>query len=356
MFGRKKAAMKSEKSQSTEKSSGYAKVHNFFGFSKGYNFILWFTFAGALFGFSLARLQYLDVNGIFCGSKPGANHAAPGECYYYQTFDRYKIGIRLHLYTIIPASLLVVLQFTPIIRYKTILFHRMTGYVVVLLATIANVGALMIARHAFGGGVEVQAWVGLLVIMTMVGLFLAYYNIKRLQIDQHRAWMLRTWFYFASIITLRIIMIIAAQILTAAGDYWTVQDCAKLLDIFHSSQTLTDLYPSCAALVSGADMNAVTLVHVDFNGTAAELMSAMNASFGMAGWIALTLHAVGVEIYLHLTPQETRRLRELSYKRQLEAGHKNPGNSGLVPQEDFSTAEHPSLSSAGSRKEAISPL
>jgi hypothetical protein len=45
--------------------------------------------------------MYLNISGVFCGPSTGANHAAPGECYYYQNFDRYKIGIRLHLFTIL---------------------------------------------------------------------------------------------------------------------------------------------------------------------------------------------------------------------------------------------------------------
>jgi hypothetical protein len=53
----------------------------------------------------------------------------------------------------------------------------------------------MIAREAFGGTTATQSWIGALFILTTVGLGLAYYNIKVLQIDQHRAWMLRTWFY-----------------------------------------------------------------------------------------------------------------------------------------------------------------
>lgn len=66
-----------------------------------------FIFAGALFGFTLARLMYLNVSGVSCGPDAGANHAAPGECYYYQNFDRYKIGIRLHLYTVLRKQCLV---------------------------------------------------------------------------------------------------------------------------------------------------------------------------------------------------------------------------------------------------------
>lgn len=63
----------------------------------------------------------------------------------------------------------------------------------------------MIVRHSFGGEIETQALVGLLVIITTLSVAVAYYNIKRLEIEKHRAWMLRTWFYARSIITLRII-------------------------------------------------------------------------------------------------------------------------------------------------------
>ena len=96
------------------------------------------------------------------------------------------------------ASLLVALQFTPAIRQKWRLVHRINGYIIVILAVIANVGAIMIAREAFGGTMATQSWVGALFILTTVGLGLAIYNVKMLQIDQHRAWMLRTWFYVRS--------------------------------------------------------------------------------------------------------------------------------------------------------------
>lgn len=95
----------------------------------------------------------------------------------------------------IAAALLVILQFTPAIRQKARLLHRINGYIVVLLALIANAGAIMIAREAFGGTLATQSWIGATFILTTIGLGLAIYNVKRLQIDQHRAWMLRTWFY-----------------------------------------------------------------------------------------------------------------------------------------------------------------
>jgi hypothetical protein len=50
----------------------------------------------------------------------------------------------------------------------------------------------------------------------------------------------------------------------------------------------------------------------------------------MSVWIALIIHAIGVEIYLNLTLAENERLRAVAYQRQLEAGFKNPGSAGLT--------------------------
>jgi uncharacterized membrane protein len=101
--------------------------------------------------------------------------------------------MKLHLYTIIPAALLVVLQFIPVIRHKLILFHRMNGYIVMMLSLISNAGTITISRHAFGGDFSTQTWTGAMVILTTAGYTMAWINIKLLQIDQHRTWILRTW-------------------------------------------------------------------------------------------------------------------------------------------------------------------
>ena len=168
------------------------KVSSTVGFSKGRNFVLWFVFAGSLMGFSLARLPYLDFDGIFCGGNP---HAAPGECFYFRKYARDRVGIVMHLAAILPAGILVCFQFVPAIRHKFILVHRMNGYVVILLSVVGTVGGLMIARHTFGGGMASQSVLGFLSIIFLGALVMAYINIKLLQIEQHRAWMLRAWFY-----------------------------------------------------------------------------------------------------------------------------------------------------------------
>ena len=104
----------------------------------------------------------------------------------------------LHLFTILPAAFLVVFQFVPAIRHKLMLFHRLNGYTVIVLSTTANAGALMILPHAFGGDYNTRVWGAILVISTTAAYIMAYVNIKRLQIDQHRAWMMRAWAYVCS--------------------------------------------------------------------------------------------------------------------------------------------------------------
>jgi len=77
-------------------------VYNPLGFSKGYNFVLFFITMGCvlaspyasnanpsltvnipryLFGFTLARMSYLSFYGVFCNpNSNGSTGAAPGEC------------------------------------------------------------------------------------------------------------------------------------------------------------------------------------------------------------------------------------------------------------------------------------
>lgn len=60
--------------------------------------------------------------------------------------------------------------------------------------------------------------------------------------------------------------------------------------------------------------------------------AALGLSFGAALWLALFLHAAGVEIYIGLTPAEGERLRVVSWERQVEAGYKDPGSADLTVQ------------------------
>ncbi|KFY40872.1 hypothetical protein V495_05214 [Pseudogymnoascus sp. VKM F-4514 (FW-929)] len=302
----------------------WRKVYNPLGFKKGYNFPLFFIFGGAMLGFSLARISYLNISGDAPSSfKSGA---VPGEWYWYQ-HGIHRIGITLHLAAIIPAGLLMVFQFLPVIRYKAILFHRINGYVILILVTIGNIGAAMIARRAFGGTLATQCAVGYLIIATTVSMVLAYYNIKRLQIDQHRAWMLRAMFALGTIITLRIIMAIASGIISTIGSYSAVMNCGEIAFLYAAfPAALASRYPTC---VGGN--NTDVAVKADINSLFGEEGKAsMVLTFGMSWWVAIAMHSVGVEIYLRLTAAEAERLRAVSYEMQRKAGMKNPGGAGFT--------------------------
>jgi len=278
-----------------------------------------------MLGFSLARLSYLNIGGA--SSSSYASGSSPGEWYWF-SHGIYRIGITIHLCTILPAGLLMVWQFVPVIRHKFLIVHRINGYLIILLVLVSNVGAMMIARRAFGGTLETQAGVGTLVILTTVSIALAYYNIKCLQIDQHRAWMLRAMFYLGTIITLRLIMILSAIIATKHSQYYTTMTCGEIGSIYNSANAANELYPACAA--PGATAATHVVVQADFGQQPEQIGVSLRISFGMAMWLALILHLVGVEIYLALTPRESNRLRQVSYERQMERGFKNPGSAGLT--------------------------
>lgn len=225
---------------------------------------------------------------------------------------------------------MAIYQFIPVIRHKFLLFHRINGWTIVVLVLIANAAAIVIAPRAFGGDLSVQTGVGTLVLMTTVGLALAIYNVKRLQIDQHRAWMLRTWFYFGSILTLRIIMISGTAIISALGGYYFPMECAKLDYMMEDGNSVLAAYPDCISYYNNTDPSKMALVQANFYGSIAQVAAGLNMTFGMALWLALLIHAIGVETYLQLTPRESQRLRQVSYEKQLEAGIKHPGSAGLT--------------------------
>ncbi|KDN41394.1 hypothetical protein RSAG8_07509, partial [Rhizoctonia solani AG-8 WAC10335] len=300
------------------KPNPFVRLFQALGFKKGYNFVLWVIFGGAMVGFALARYMYVNPSLMLKG-------IAPGEGYWFQR-GVYHAGILVHVATTPTAGIIAVTQFVPIIRYKAIIVHRVLGYVALFLLVIGTASAFAIVRRSFGGDLGTQSAVIVLGTMTLVSALLAWVNIKRLQIDQHRKWMLRTWFYAASIITVRIVMIIMAQIISAIGQYYTLWNCAEVLyALDHNSTQLTEFYPICTGDLESIPVPVPAVWTIGLT-----IGSALRASFGPSVWIGLILHAVGVEIYIHLTPGEAARLRKVSYQKQLEAGMSRPGSMGTT--------------------------
>jgi len=297
--------------------AGYVRrLSTAIGFSKTYNLFFYLFFGGALLGFVLARFMFINIDNVFCG--PGfspTSRASPGECYYYRS-GLYRAGMLLHLACFLPAGCLVVFQFLPVVRHKFIPAHRINGYIILLLSVAGTAGALIITRRAFGGGLDVQTGFGMIAIMFLTSLLIAYINIKRLRIDQHRAWMLRAWFYASilllqsvcvvlmckqagAIITVRPILFITALIISKQDTYYEAIPC-RLVQFLNSTGQFNDTFPPCST------PDSWTAVRADLNDNTTPLgpAASLRAGFGMAGWLALFLHAIGVEIYVSSIPSQ----------------------------------------------------
>lgn len=166
------------------------KAYNPLGFSKGYNFVFFFVLFFTLLIFSLVSSPKINYN-TFCME----DGEISGACFWYEKIPLHKVAIIMHLAGILPAGVLVCFQFVPVLRHKVILFHRINGYLVIALSLVGGIGGVIISRHSFGGGLDAQVFAGIATIMFLGSMLIAIINIKRLQIEQHRAWMLRAWFY-----------------------------------------------------------------------------------------------------------------------------------------------------------------
>ena len=124
-------------------------------------------------------------------------------------------------------------------------------------------------------------------------------------------------------------MIIAAQVTSAIGSYDVIMSCGEL-ESMKGYSYLASTYPDCLSSSSTILSDQLRVVRANFGGRKEELGASLRLNFGMSIWLALFLHAVGVEIYLSLTPREAQRLRMVSYEKQLEAGMSKPGSAGLV--------------------------
>nr|POE56488.1 hypothetical protein CFP56_33460 [Quercus suber] len=127
-------------------------------------------------------------------------------------------------------------------------------------------------------------------------------------------------------------MLSSAAIISTIGSFNTTRSCGQIAFILRESRTLS-LYPDCAAYFNGTDPAQRAIVHVNFySNNPAEIGAALGVPFGAAGWLALWLHAIGVEIYLALATKESSRLRQISYERQMQRGWKPTFYTGVMAE------------------------
>lgn len=312
------------------------RIYNPLGFYRGYNFPLWIIFGLGALGFSASRAMYFDYDNTYKNAKVGPVTAIlflvrtntgqlPIGDWEYQSHGRGRFGMLMHLVAVVPIGFLLPWQFLPVIRHKFIWFHRINGYLLLILLLLCDTGAILVAPGALGGTIETRLLVGILTISTVGAALMAYINIKRLQIDQHRAWMLRCWAYAFNIISLRLIQLCALEIISRMKSFQAAMSCSRIdsaLSLVQPGMAAL-FYPGCKGNPD-AYMSVLADAYPDPTPEGIprldRIAAAAQVTFAMSGVAALLLHAFVVEVYLHLTQAEANRLKRVSHERQLQRG------------------------------------
>jgi hypothetical protein len=104
-----------------------------------------------------------------------------------------------------------------------------------------------------------------------------------------------------SVITLRIIFLLMSLIITNKG-YFAPVACEKLASryMLDSAERVLQKFPDCQAFFDGVDPEKMVLVQAAFAaaGGKAGTQASLTLTFGAAWWLAIAMHAIGVEAYV----------------------------------------------------------
>ncbi|KAG8982356.1 hypothetical protein FRB94_000897 [Tulasnella sp. JGI-2019a] len=278
------------------------------GFKEKFSFLLCFVFGGALLGFSLARTEMMSPRNV-------AHLTVPGEWFWYRQ-SLYKPSTFLHIYCTIIATFFVVFQFIPAIRRRKMILHRANGYLVLLVLIPGIVSGSVVARRAFGGSPSTQSAFYLDGILIVFSAIKGYASVRETR--KHRKWMLRAVTYLSAPITARIILITSREIISSVGGYYSMWTCAEvqfLQDRGQGVPVFTQTYPACAN--HGTDPSLIHVaVRASMHAYPVNFGSAVRETFGMALWIALVIHVLGVEIYIRATEASNMHRRGFVLERR----------------------------------------
>lgn len=274
-----------------------------FSFEKWSSVGLFIFFGGAMLGYALSRTPRLSF-------KEMLKLTTPGEGYWYEQ-SPWKPNIIIHIITSIPASIFSVFCFLPITYYHWPRLHGFIGYVVSLLLFVSAVTGAVVARRAYGGELNFQSGVYMTASAAAYAVVMGCVEAKRGALDAHREWMIRAWFYNGTFVTARVTALISAQIITAINTYYSLWQCAEIGYVLETPEALAKAFPQCATPNALANPNGLQVsVHASWKEGDLGEASALRATFGMALWVAMMLHFVGIELYLRATADESKKLRE----------------------------------------------
>ncbi|CAE6340723.1 unnamed protein product [Rhizoctonia solani] len=278
------------------------------GFEKMTTVALFIIFGGAILGFSLSRTPMLSFSRLL-------EMTTPGEGFWYEQAP-FKANIIIHIFTSLPASFFSVFLFLPITWQRWPKFHSIFGYILSLLLAVSLVCGSILGRRAQGGDLNMQSAVYMLGSASGYAVVMGCLEARRGAIDMHREYMLRAWFYNGAFVTTRVTALISAQIVTVINGYFSLWKCAEVGYVLKSMDALVEAYPECGTPTARQYPKWTHVaVHASSNEGPLGKGSASRASFGMALWVAMFLHILGIELYLRYTQDESRKWREWSERK-----------------------------------------
>ncbi|KAK8005444.1 hypothetical protein PG990_011481 [Apiospora arundinis] len=110
---------------------------------------------------------------------------------------------------------------------------------------------------------------------------------------------LSDWFYGGSILTMRLVMVLAAVVISKKSGYYAAMSCGKIHFIIKEQNTTAQRYPECTTYFGGTnpDQHAVIPAHISGQDEV-QAAAVLALVAGGAFWLALFLHAFGIEIYV----------------------------------------------------------
>lgn len=111
---------------------------------------------------------------------------------------------------------------------------------------------------------------------------------------------------------MRIIQRIACRAVSGQG-YTAMRPCAQIdSDGVLPESVIVRSWPECAAYFTGAHLDQQVLVRADYYGLPIEINVAISIVSGASAFVALFLHALGVELYvsIHTHPRTASQPRE----------------------------------------------
>lgn len=224
-----------------------------------------------------------------------------------------KLGKEVHLWSVLPAGTLLPLQFLPIVRRKYLKLHRYLGRLLFLMLLVGNTCALGIAHHAFGGTLETRIWVYTLGVMVFFALLKSWIAIRQKKITEHRVWAIRTWGWTGCILTMRLFMYFLTRFVLSphTRDFYTVTTCSTLYELYtthsHPLSLISQNYPICENTLLGLSTHEIQIpVQLGYYPPERIAMT-ITMVFGTSGWLAMVLHMIGVEWWLHWSANESKK-------------------------------------------------